>query len=216
MDGALSPNSGGLPEPLKGSVSSAMKTVLRSYTDVCDAVNVVDIGLRFLGKAGGDPQGQLLTYLTDSLQMEKQISSTVAKALGESKLEHSISTWQLLTSWKSELMLSRKQDPFQKLPTKFQKKLSEDERKGLKVFLAATDVETFCLELHEILLLKINHDVPDEGYQAHWDVRSTLETHLEQKDLSDLLELESLSEDTTLGQGLTCGGLLWSSKEDKL
>ncbi|KAI9537485.1 hypothetical protein NQZ68_025342 [Dissostichus eleginoides] len=188
-------------EPLKGSVSSAMKTVLRSYTDVCDAVNVVDIGLRFLGKAGGDPQGQLLTYLTDSLQMEKQISSTVAKALGESKLEHSISTWQLLTSWKSELMLSRKQDPFQKLPTKFQKKLSEEERKGLKVFLAATDVETFCLELHEILLLKINHDVPDEGYQAHWDVRSTLETHLEQKDLSDLLELESLSKDTTLGQG---------------
>ena len=56
-----------------------MKTVLRSYTDVCDAVNVVDIGLRFLGKAGGDPQGQLLTYLTDSLQMEKHISSTVAK-----------------------------------------------------------------------------------------------------------------------------------------
>ncbi|XP_033975098.1 E3 ubiquitin-protein ligase rnf213-beta isoform X3 [Trematomus bernacchii] len=188
-------------EPLKGSVSSAMKTVLRSYTDVCDAVNVVDIGLRFLGKAGGDPQGQLLTYLTDSLQMEKHISSTVAKALGESKLEHSISTWQLLTSWKSELMLSRQQDPFQKLPTKFQEKLSEDERKGLKVFLAATDVETFCLELHEILLLKINHDVPGEGYQAHWDVRSTLESHLEKKGLSDLLELESLSEDTTLGQG---------------
>ena len=61
------------------------------------------------------------------------------------------------------------QDPFQKLPTKFQEKLSEDERKGLKVFLAATDVETFCLELHEILLLKINHDVPGEGYQAHWE-----------------------------------------------
>ncbi|KAI4801198.1 hypothetical protein KUCAC02_000123 [Chaenocephalus aceratus] len=188
-------------QPLKGSVSSAMKTVLRSYTDVCDAVNVVEIGLRFLGKAGGDPQGQLLTYLTDSLQMEKQISSTVAKALGESKLEHSISTWQILTSWKSELMLSSKQDPFQKLPTQFQRKLSEDERKGLKVFLAATDVETFCLELHEMLLLKINHDVPDEGYQAHWGVRSTLEIHLEKKGLSDLLELESLSEDTTLGHG---------------
>lgn len=60
------------------------------------------------------------------------------------------------------------QDPFQKLPTQFQRKLSEDERKALKVFLAATDVETFCLELHEMLLLKINHDVPDEGYQAHW------------------------------------------------
>lgn len=56
-----------------------MRTVLRSYTDVCDAVFVVEIGLRFLGKTGGDPQGQLLSYLTDSLQMDAQISSTVAK-----------------------------------------------------------------------------------------------------------------------------------------
>ena len=56
-----------------------MRTVLRSYTDVCDAVFVVEIGLRFLGKTGGDPQGQLLTYLTDSLQMDQQISSSVAK-----------------------------------------------------------------------------------------------------------------------------------------
>lgn len=56
-----------------------MKTVLRSYTDVCDAVFVVEIGLRFLGKTGGEPQGQLLSYLTDSLQMGSQISSTVAK-----------------------------------------------------------------------------------------------------------------------------------------
>uniref|UniRef100_A0A667YC04 RING-type E3 ubiquitin transferase n=1 Tax=Myripristis murdjan TaxID=586833 RepID=A0A667YC04_9TELE len=95
--------------PLKGSVSVAMRTVLRSYTDVCDAVFVVEIGLRFLGKTGGDPKGQLLSYLTDSLQMGAQISSCVAKALGESRLEHSIFTWQLLTCWKSELMLSRLQ-----------------------------------------------------------------------------------------------------------
>ena len=56
-----------------------MRTVLRSYTDVCDAVFVVEIGLRFLGKTGGDPQGRLLSYLTDSLQMKEQISSSVAK-----------------------------------------------------------------------------------------------------------------------------------------
>uniref|UniRef100_UPI0037E7EAB2 E3 ubiquitin-protein ligase rnf213-beta n=1 Tax=Semicossyphus pulcher TaxID=241346 RepID=UPI0037E7EAB2 len=184
-------------EPLKGSVSSAMRTVLRSFTDVCDAVFVVEIGLRFLGKTGGDPRCQLLSYLTDSLQMEPQISSTVAKGLGESKLEHSISTWQLLTSWKSELM----QDPFQKLPSQFQQRLSEKERKGLKVFLAATDVNAFALELHEILLLKTSNVVPEDGYQPHWDIRSTLEVHLEQKGLPPLLELESLPEDITLGQG---------------
>ncbi|XP_037610034.1 E3 ubiquitin-protein ligase rnf213-beta isoform X1 [Sebastes umbrosus] len=188
-------------EPLKGSVSGAMRTVLRSYTDVCDAVFVVEIGLRFLGKTSGDPQGRLLSYLTDSLQMEPQISSAVAKGLGESRLEHSIFTWQLLTSWKSELMLSRKQDPFQRLPSEFQQKLSEEEKKGLKVFLAVTDVDTFSLELHEILLLKTSTDVPDQRYQPHWDIRSTLESHLEKKGLPVLLGLESLPEDITLGQG---------------
>lgn len=68
-----------LQEALKGSVSSTTTTVLRSYTDVCDAVFVVEIGLRFLGKAGGDPEGQLLSYLRDSLKMGPQISSAVAK-----------------------------------------------------------------------------------------------------------------------------------------
>ncbi|KAM4526288.1 E3 ubiquitin-protein ligase rnf213-beta [Fundulus diaphanus] len=188
-------------EAPKGSVSSTTTTVLRSYTDVCDAVFVVEIGLRFLGKAGGDPEAQLLSYLTDSLKMGPQISNTVAKGLGESKLKHSIFTWQLLSSWKSELMLNRKQDPFQKLPSEFQQKLSAEERRGLKAFLAVTDVEAFALELHEILLLKTNSAVPDEGYQPHWDIRSTLEVHLEQKDLPPPLGLEDLPEDITLGKG---------------
>ncbi|KAF7654679.1 hypothetical protein LDENG_00066590 [Lucifuga dentata] len=188
-------------EPLKGSISSAMRTVLRSYTDVCDAVFVVEIGLRFLGKTGGAPQSQLLSYLADSLHMSSQISISVAKGLRDSKLEHSIFTWQLLTCWKSELMLTRKQDPFQKLPSEFQQQLSEEERKGLKTFLAATDVEAFSLELHEILLLKTSNSLPDQGYPPHWDIRSTLEVHLEQKDLPPLLGLEYLPEDITLSKG---------------
>ncbi|XP_015244846.1 PREDICTED: E3 ubiquitin-protein ligase RNF213 [Cyprinodon variegatus] len=188
-------------EALKGSVSSATTTVLRSYTDVCDALFVIEIGLRFLGKAGGDPEAQLLSYLTDSLKLGPQISNTVAKGLGESKLKHSISIWQLLNSWKSELMINRKQDPFQKLPSDFQQKLSEEERRGLKAFLAVTDVEAFSLELHEILLLKTSRVGPDEDYQPHWDLRSTLEVHVEQKNLPALLGIEDLPEDIILGKG---------------
>ncbi|XP_051273053.1 E3 ubiquitin-protein ligase rnf213-beta isoform X1 [Dicentrarchus labrax] len=187
-------------EPLKGSVSGAMRTVLRSYTDVCDAVFVVEIGLRFLGKTGGNPQDQLLSYLIDSLQMGPQISSSVAKALGESKLQHSTFTWQLLTCWKSELMLNRNQDPFPSLPSEFKQTLSEEERKELKVFLAVTDVDAFSLELYEILLLKKSNTMPDL-YLPQWDIKSTLEIHLEQKGLPPPLGLESLSEHITLGQG---------------
>ncbi|KAL0964857.1 hypothetical protein UPYG_G00329990 [Umbra pygmaea] len=66
-------------ETLKGSVSSAIRAGLCSYTDVCDAVFAVEIALRFLGKTGGEPCDLLLTYLTDSLRMEPQIPCSVAK-----------------------------------------------------------------------------------------------------------------------------------------
>lgn len=66
-------------EPLKGSVCSTIRTVLRSFTDVCDAVYALEIGLRFLGKSGGCPKSSLLTYLHDSLKMAQHISSSVAK-----------------------------------------------------------------------------------------------------------------------------------------
>lgn len=56
-----------------------MRAGLRSYTDVCDAVFAVEIGLRFLGKTSGVPQAPLLSYLTESLKMGPQISSSVAK-----------------------------------------------------------------------------------------------------------------------------------------
>ncbi|XP_058476821.1 E3 ubiquitin-protein ligase rnf213-beta isoform X2 [Solea solea] len=189
--------------PLKGSLCGAVRTVLRSYTDVCDAVFMLEIALRFLGKTGGDPRSQLLSFLTDSLQMRSQISSTVAKGFAESKLEHCIFTWQLLTSWKSELMLNRKQDPFQKLPSKFQQKMSEDDRRDLKVFLAVTDVETFTLELHEILLLKTSDATANgdyHGYHAQWDICSTLELHMEQKNLPPQPGLNSFPGNITVGQ----------------
>ncbi|XP_028976279.2 E3 ubiquitin-protein ligase rnf213-beta isoform X3 [Esox lucius] len=188
-------------EALKGSVCTAMRTGLRSYTDVCDAVLAVEIGLRLLGKTDGDSDLPLLSYLTDSLKMGPQISCTVAKALGQSKLMHSTFTWQLLTCWKSEFMLSRGQDPFQRLPSEFQQKLSEEERKDMRVFFTGTDLATFSLELHEILLLKINQTSSNQAYLPKWDIRSTLESHLDQKRLPPLPGLDSLTENITLDKG---------------
>lgn len=60
------------------------------------------------------------------------------------------------------------QDPFQRLPPEFQQKLSEEERRSVRAFLALTDVDAFTLELHEILLLKTSNAVPDESYGARW------------------------------------------------
>lgn len=56
-----------------------IKVVLKSFTDVCDAELAVKIGLRFLGKMGGDGKQRLVPYLRDSLRMGQQITNNVAK-----------------------------------------------------------------------------------------------------------------------------------------
>uniref|UniRef100_A0A3Q3EJK1 RING-type E3 ubiquitin transferase n=1 Tax=Kryptolebias marmoratus TaxID=37003 RepID=A0A3Q3EJK1_KRYMA len=135
------------PRPTAGSVSGAMRAALRSYTDVCDAVFVVEIGLRFLAKTGGDPEGQLLTFLTESLQMSPQVSNAVAKVVG---------SWCLSPA---DVMSS-----FLKNCGHLTSCL-----RGLKAFFAVTDVDTFALELHEVLLLKTSSSLPDQAYQPHWE-----------------------------------------------
>ncbi|XP_030630710.1 E3 ubiquitin-protein ligase rnf213-beta [Chanos chanos] len=184
-------------EPLKGSVRSAMRTVLRSFTDVCDAVFVVEIGLRLLGKTGGDPSTPFLIYLRDGLEMKQQISGNVAKALEGSRLCHSTAVWQLLTCWKSEVMLKKEQDPFPRLSKEFREKLTSEERRRVKDFLGETDVDLFALELHEILQLKTSSTAED-GYHCTWDIRSTLESYLEQKNIPCLPAVDCLSEEITL------------------
>uniref|UniRef100_A0A9J7YJS3 RING-type E3 ubiquitin transferase n=1 Tax=Cyprinus carpio carpio TaxID=630221 RepID=A0A9J7YJS3_CYPCA len=186
-------------EALKASVLSSMRSMLRSFTDVCDAVYAVEIGLRFLGKTGGDPQVLLLSYLTDSLKMDQHISSTIAEALKENRLSQCTATWQLLTCWKSEQMMRKGQDPFQRLSKDFRDKLTSEERTQVKVFLGLTDTDLFSLELHEILQLKTNSTVED-GFAPHWDIRSTMESHLEMKNITSFPGLDSLPDEITLAK----------------
>lgn len=62
------------------------------------------------------------------------------------------------------------QDPFQRLPSEFQQKLSEEERRELRVFFSGTDIDILSLELHEILLLKTNTQAfSDQAYLPHWE-----------------------------------------------
>ncbi|CAL8240472.1 unnamed protein product [Gadus morhua 'NCC'] len=187
--------------PLKGSVCEAVRSGLRSYSDVCDAVYLLEIGLRLLGKTGGQPGGPLMTYLTEALKIGPQISSSVAKALGEIRLEHGVFTWQLLTCWKSELRLKKKQEPFPALRSEFCQKLTAEERRALTVFLTSADTGGFTRELHEVLLLKTSGLVPDQEYNPHWDIRSTLESHLELKNLPPLQGLDALPGDINLAKG---------------
>ncbi|XP_076855501.1 E3 ubiquitin-protein ligase rnf213-beta isoform X2 [Brachyhypopomus gauderio] len=184
---------------LKSSVCSSTRAGLRSFTDVCDGLDAVEIGLRFLSKTGGQPKSLLLSYLKDNLRMDQHISSSVAKALAESRLDQCIATWQLFTCWRSEMRLWRGQDPLPKLSKDFKKKLSREERKDMTDFLDVTDVELFTLELHEILLLKTD-STSQTSYSSEWDIRSTMESHLEEKGVPVLPGLDILPEAITLSK----------------
>ncbi|KAG7251719.1 hypothetical protein CRUP_013078 [Coryphaenoides rupestris] len=83
------------------------------------------------------------------------------------------------------------------LPSEFCERLTTEERSLLNGFLAVADTGSFCRELHEVLLLKTG----GEEYRPHWDIRSTLETHLDQKNLPTLQGLDSLPEDILLSKG---------------
>ncbi|XP_047673206.1 E3 ubiquitin-protein ligase rnf213-beta isoform X2 [Tachysurus fulvidraco] len=186
-------------EPLKSSVCSSIRTMLRSFTDVCDAVYALEIGLRFLGKTGGHPKSQLLSYLHDSLKMKQHISSSVAKALADIRLDQCTATWQLLTCWKSELKLRSGQDPIPRLSQEYRETLSADMQKELNEFLNLTNVEHFTLELHEILLLKTDIN-SGNSYGSKWDIKSTLESHLEEKGAPVMPGIDNLSDKICLSK----------------
>lgn len=58
--------------PLTNSAISAIRGQLQSYSDACEALSMIEVTLRFLSTAGGDPGMDLNVYIQDILQMGDQ------------------------------------------------------------------------------------------------------------------------------------------------
>uniref|UniRef100_UPI00398F666A E3 ubiquitin-protein ligase rnf213-alpha-like isoform X2 n=1 Tax=Pristiophorus japonicus TaxID=55135 RepID=UPI00398F666A len=188
-------------EKLPLSVCTTVTTVLKSYSDICDALYIIEIVVRFLAAAGGVPDNQLLSYLKDTLQMDWRVLACVSKAFEGCKLKHTLSLWQLLSSWKSEVTLGTAKDPFERTPEAYKEHLLPKEETELRTFFACTDVNTFLLELHEILVLKTAQSNVDNNFPATWSLRDVLSIYLEDKGSSILPGLEdNLSDDITLAK----------------
>ncbi|KAG3275744.1 hypothetical protein H1C71_037761, partial [Ictidomys tridecemlineatus] len=52
----------------------AISGELQSYSDVCEALSVIEVTLGFLGTAGGDPNMHLNVYVQDILRMGDQMT----------------------------------------------------------------------------------------------------------------------------------------------
>ncbi|KAJ8245187.1 hypothetical protein GJAV_G00274190 [Gymnothorax javanicus] len=66
-------------EPLTALTLAALAGDLPAYSDVCEALSVVEVALGFLAMTGEDPHMQLVSYLKDVLQMEDQTAPHILK-----------------------------------------------------------------------------------------------------------------------------------------
>uniref|UniRef100_A0A4W3JT85 RING-type E3 ubiquitin transferase n=1 Tax=Callorhinchus milii TaxID=7868 RepID=A0A4W3JT85_CALMI len=168
-------------ESLPLSVCAAVTAVLKSYSDSCDALEIIEITVGFLATAGGAPDNLLLTYLKDTLYMAQRAIACVSKAFEGCRLKHTVSLWQLLSSWKSESMLGTNKDPFERIPKEYKEHLLSNEEVELRTFFANTDINTFLWELHEILVLKIGQPNLENKFRPDWSLRDILSVYLESK-----------------------------------
>ncbi|XP_058848399.1 E3 ubiquitin-protein ligase rnf213-alpha-like isoform X1 [Acipenser ruthenus] len=177
-------------DSLPNAVMNALSGEFQSYSDVCEALSVVEVTLGFLAKTGGEAEMQLVKYVQDILQMGDQTSEHILKALSRCNLKHVIALWQYLTARKSECIIHLKRDPFAGICKEYKKNLDADKQRLLTGFFAQGNVDTFVLEMHEFLLLNLKNVQAADVYKPTWSLKDTLIPYIERKDLDIPPELE--------------------------
>uniref|UniRef100_H3BBI9 RING-type E3 ubiquitin transferase n=1 Tax=Latimeria chalumnae TaxID=7897 RepID=H3BBI9_LATCH len=206
-----------LQEPLTASAISAVSGDLHSCSDVCDALSVVEVTLGFLAMGGGDGDMPLVDYIQDVLQMGDQTAPHVIEALSRCNMKHVIALWQLLSARKSERMLHLKRDPFEELNPAYKDELSLENTRLLRTFLTHSAVDTFVLELHEMMILKLKNIKTTEDFNPEWSLREMLQSVIDLKDTNILPELEeSLTEDIPLAQCVAVWKAAVAFKQERL
>lgn len=66
-----------LQEALSSLIRTAVSRELDSYSEVCEALKIVELLLGFLTMTGGDPRNPLVTYLRDMLKMADHIDGHI-------------------------------------------------------------------------------------------------------------------------------------------
>ncbi|CAK6972178.1 E3 ubiquitin-protein ligase rnf213-alpha-like isoform X5 [Scomber scombrus] len=170
-------------EALSSLIRTGLSRELDSYSEVCEALKIVELLLGFLTMTGGDPRGPLVAYLRDMLRMADNIDQHILQALGRCTLRHCISLWQLLSSLKSENLLRLKREPFSGYPAEYQVPLTEEDKNQLKGFVSRGNVDQWLLEMHEFILLNLGRPRSIDIYKPSWSVKGTVGGYMDCKEV---------------------------------
>ncbi|XP_068511209.1 E3 ubiquitin-protein ligase RNF213 [Anas acuta] len=183
---------------LPSSVMNTISGELQSYSDVCDALSVIEITLGFLAMAGENAEMFLTDYIANVLQMGDQTNTHVLQALGRCHLKHSIALWQLLSTRKSEQLLRIKRDPFVDINAKYKVSLTPEIDKLLNTYLVHSRLETFLQELHEMIILKLKRVKSVDEFRPVWSLKESLLPLLDEKESELAAELQDAFPDEIL------------------
>ncbi|XP_041076276.1 E3 ubiquitin-protein ligase rnf213-alpha-like isoform X2 [Polyodon spathula] len=204
-------------DSLPNVVMNTLSGEFQSYSDVCEALSVVEVTLGFLAKTGGEAEMQLVQYVQDILQMGYQTSEHILKALSRCNLKHTIALWQYLTAKKSECIIHLKRDPFAGICKEYKKTLAAHKQRLLTAFFAQGNVGTFVLEMHEFLLLNLKNVQAADVYNPTWSLKDTLISYIERKDLDSPPELEEFfPEEILLSQCVEAWKFAVTYKQDRM
>ncbi|KAM4037716.1 E3 ubiquitin-protein ligase RNF213 isoform 1-T2 [Anomaloglossus baeobatrachus] len=157
---------------------------LNTFSDVCEAINIVDVVLGFLSMSGGDPEVPITKYIEEVLQMKDQSSDHILEALKRCYLKNTIALWQLLTALKSAHQLRLKRDPFADVDKVYKTKLDQEGRQQLNIFLEQNGTNVFLLELHEMITIKLKKTNSADDFPPKWILRDVLGPLLDAKNAS--------------------------------
>ncbi|XP_075066136.1 E3 ubiquitin-protein ligase RNF213 [Mixophyes fleayi] len=171
-------------DSLPNSAIDFISKDLNAFSDVCEALNIVEISLGFLATSGGDPELLLAKYIEEVLQMGEQSSAHILEALKRCHLKNTIALWQLLTALKSAHLVRLKRDPFPDVDKAYKAALDKDSPHLLNVFLEQHGTNLFFLELHEMITLKLRKQQSVNDFPPSWILRDVLGPLLDGKEVS--------------------------------
>ncbi|XP_072028165.1 E3 ubiquitin-protein ligase rnf213-alpha-like [Amphiura filiformis] len=136
---------------------------LKSITDLCDCLAVVDIAIGFLVSTGGEPDTNIIEYLAESgINLPKEQRSQITAKARHRSLKHILDLWQLLGVERAKRRLaSEKQDPFEGIPEQFQDIITQEERHDLSRSLRYVDIEELISQLFEYIEINLKTSNPD-------------------------------------------------------
>ncbi|XP_073332592.1 E3 ubiquitin-protein ligase rnf213-alpha-like [Pagrus major] len=182
---------GKVPQVALSSLTrNALSRGLDSYSEVCEALEILDLLMGFLSMTGGDPMMSLVNYLQDILKMADHINHHILQVLHRCNLRHCVSLWQLLSSLKSENLLRLKREPFMEYPDEYRMSLTEEDKTELKTFMSGANVDQWLLEMHEFLLLSLGRPQATADYMPSWRVKETVTGYMDRKEVEVPLYVE--------------------------